>query len=108
MSKAVYIATIEPNSGKSIVVLGLMRMLLGKVAKVGYFRPIIDDPKEGEIDNHINTVISHFELDINFKNTYAFTRSEVLQKYNQGRSGAIIDGIIQNIKIWRKSLISFL
>ncbi|WP_108802584.1 phosphate acetyltransferase [Aquimarina sp. Aq107] len=98
MSKAVYIATIEPNSGKSIVVLGLMRMLLGKVAKVGYFRPIIDDPKEGEIDNHINTVISHFELDINFKNTYAFTRSEVLQKYNQGRSGAIIDGIIQKYK----------
>ena len=98
MSKAVYIATIEPNSGKSIVVLGLMRMLLGKVARVGYFRPIIDDPKEGEIDNHINTVISHFELDINFKNTYAFTRSEVLQKYNQGRSGAIIDGIIEKYK----------
>ncbi|WP_298320538.1 phosphate acetyltransferase [uncultured Aquimarina sp.] len=98
MSKAVYIATIEPNSGKSIVVLGLMRMLLGKVARVGYFRPIIDDPKEGEIDNHINTVISHFELDINFKNTYAFTRSEVLQKYNQGRPGAIIDGIIEKYK----------
>ncbi|WP_298548866.1 phosphate acetyltransferase [uncultured Aquimarina sp.] len=98
MSKAVYIATIEPNSGKSIVVLGLMRMLLGKVARVGYFRPIIDDPKEGVIDNHINTVISHFELDINFKNTYAFTRSEVLQKYNQGRSGAIIDGIIEKYK----------
>ncbi|WP_299441868.1 phosphate acetyltransferase [uncultured Aquimarina sp.] len=98
MSKAVYIATIEPNSGKSIVVLGLMRMLLGKVARVGYFRPIIDDPKEGEIDNHINTVISHFELDINFKNTYAFTRSEVLQKYNQGRSGAIIDGVIEKYK----------
>ncbi|MBW1298678.1 phosphate acetyltransferase [Aquimarina litoralis] len=98
MSKAVYIATIEPNSGKSIVVLGLMRMLLGKVARVGYFRPIIDDLKEGEIDNHINTVISHFELDINFKNAYAFTRSEVLQKYNQGRSGAIIDGIIEKYK----------
>ncbi len=98
MSKAVYIATIEPNSGKSIVVLGLMRMLLGKVAKVGYFRPIIDDPKEGEIDNHINTVISHFELDINVKNAYAFTRSEVLQKYNQGRAGAIIDGIIEKYK----------
>ncbi len=98
MSKAVYIATIEPNSGKSIVVLGLMRMLLGKVAKVGYFRPIIDDPKEGEIDNHINTVISHFELDINVKKAYAYTRNEVLQYYNQGRSSMIIDGIIQKYK----------
>ncbi|EZH76014.1 phosphate acetyltransferase [Aquimarina atlantica] len=98
MSKAVYIATIEPNSGKSIVVLGMMRMLLGKVARVGYFRPIIDDPKEGEVDNHINTVISHFELDINFKKAYAYTRSEVLQKYNQGKSGEIIDGIIKKFK----------
>ncbi len=98
MSKAVYIATIEPNSGKSIVVLGMMRMLLGKIAKVGYFRPIIDDPAEGEVDNHINTVISHFELDINFKNAYAYTRSEVLQKYNQGKSGEIIDEIIKKYK----------
>ncbi len=98
MSKAVYIATIEPNSGKSLVVLGLMRMLLGKIARVGYFRPIIDDPKEGEVDNHINTIISHFELDINFKKAYAFTRSEVLQKHNQGKSGEIIDVIIQKYK----------
>ena len=33
MSKGIYVATIEPNSGKSLVVLGLMRMLLGKTAK---------------------------------------------------------------------------
>ena len=98
MSKGVYIATIEPNSGKSLVVLGLMRMLLGKIAKVGYFRPIIDDPKDGEIDNHINTVISHFELDVNYKKVYAYTRSEVLKKYNQGKSGEIIDTIIQKYK----------
>ncbi|MEW7280623.1 phosphate acetyltransferase [Aquimarina sp. 2201CG1-2-11] len=98
MSKAVYIATIEPNSGKSIVVLGLMRMLLGKVAKVGYFRPIIDDPKPNSIDNHIQTVTTYFELDINYENAYAFTRSEVLQKYNQGKSGDIINGIIQKYK----------
>ncbi len=98
MSKAVYIATIEPNSGKSIVVLGLMRMLLGKVAKVGYFRPIIDDLPEDEVDNHINTVVSHFELDINFKNAYAFTRSEVLQKYNQGKPNDVLEGIIKKFK----------
>ncbi len=98
MSKAVYIATIEPNSGKSIVVLGLMRMLLGKVAKVGYFRPIIDDPRLGEIDNHIQTVTTYFELDVNFKNVYAYTRSEVLQKYNQGKSADIINGIIEKYK----------
>ena len=98
MSKGVYVATIEPNSGKSIVVLGLMRMLLGKTAKVGYFRPIIEDVEQGEMDNHISTVISHFELDINYKKTFAFTRNQVLDLYNQGRSGEVIDEIIKKYK----------
>ncbi|TXE09772.1 phosphate acetyltransferase [Seonamhaeicola algicola] len=98
MSKGIYVATIEPNSGKSVVVLGLMRMLLGKTAKVGYFRPIIEDVAAGEMDNHINTVISHFEIDINYKKTYAFTRSEVLDLYNQGKSGYVIDEVIKKYK----------
>jgi len=98
MSKGIYVATIEPNSGKSVIVLGLMRMLLGKTAKVGYFRPIIEDLDEGEMDNHINTVVSHFEIDINYKNTFAFTRNEVLDLYNQGKSGKVIDEIIKKYK----------
>ncbi|MBD0832886.1 phosphate acetyltransferase [Aestuariibaculum sediminum] len=98
MSKGIYVATIEPNSGKSVIVLGLMRMLLGKTAKVGYFRPIIDNPKSGEPDIHINTVLSYFEIDINYKNTFAFTRNEVLELYNQGKAGDVIDQIITKYK----------
>ncbi len=98
MSKGIYVATIEPNSGKSVVVLGLMHMLLGKTAKVGYFRPIIEDTKEGELDNHINTVVSYFELDINYKKSYAYQRSEVLELYNKGKSGEVIDQIIRKYK----------
>ena len=98
MNKGIYVATIEPNSGKSIVVLGLMQMLLGKTAKVGYFRPIIEDVEAGEFDNHIKTVLSHFEIDINYKKTYAFTRNQVLDLYNQGKSGDVIDEIIRKYK----------
>jgi phosphate acetyltransferase len=98
MSKGIYVATIEPNSGKSVVVLGLMRMLLGKTAKVGYFRPIIEDLESGEMDNHISTVLSHFEIDINYKKTFAFTRNEVLDLYNRGKSGEVIDEIIKKYK----------
>ena len=98
MNKGIYVATIEANSGKSVVVLGLMQMLLGKTAKVGYFRPIIDDLSYGEQDNHINTVVSHFELDINYKKCFAFTRNQVLNLYNQGKSGEVIDTIISKYK----------
>ncbi len=98
MSKAIYIATSEANSGKSIVSLGLMRMLLGKTAKVGYFRPIIDDVKKGKKDNHINTIISHFELNINPDDAYAFTRSQFISKRNEGKEGEIFDKIIEKYK----------
>jgi len=98
MNKAIYIATSEANSGKSIVALGLMRMLLGKTAKVGYFRPIINNVKKGEKDNHINTIISHFELDIDPNEAYAFTRSEFIKKRNNGKEGEIIDTIIEKYK----------
>ena len=37
-------------------------------------------------------------MDINVKKAYAFTRSEVLKKYNQGKSGEVIDVIIQKYK----------
>ena len=50
MNRAIYIATGEPESGKSIITLGLMRILLGRTKKVGYFRPIIDDVKRGGKD----------------------------------------------------------
>lgn len=98
MSQGLYVATSEGNSGKSIVVLGLMRAFLGKTAKVGYFRPIIDDLAEGEIDNHINTVKSHFDLDITIEEMYCYTRSQVLEKYNQGKEGDVFDGVIEHYK----------
>jgi len=98
MSKAVYIATMENGSGKSIVTLGLMRMLLGKVAKVGYYKPIISDFNGDKKDNHIETVRKHFELDISMDDAYAFTKSEVLEKQHNGEHDAIIDKIIEKYK----------
>ena len=97
-NKAIYIATIEPNSGKSIVSLGLMQLLLGKAARVGYFRPIIDDFRKGEKDNHINTVTTYFNLDLKFEEAYALTRSEVIRMKNNNRYDEIISKIIEKYK----------
>ncbi|MBP2281837.1 phosphate acetyltransferase [Flavobacterium sp. CG_23.5] len=98
MNKAIYIATSEPNSGKSIITLGLMSMLIGKTAKVGYFRPIIEDFEDGKIDNHIETVISHFGLDIAFEDAFAITKSKLIKKKNKGKIGEVLDLIIDKYK----------
>jgi len=98
MNKAIYIATSEPNSGKSIVSLGLMSMLLARTPKVGYFRPIIDDLKDGEQDNHIKTVISHFNLKLEHDDAYVCMRSEFVKKRNLGLVGEVLDKIIEKYK----------
>ena len=98
MSKAIYLATTEPNSGKSIVSLGMMQLLLGKTAKVGYFRPIIDDFEKGRIDDHIDTVLTHFEVDQKFEDSYAYTRSQVVQLKNMDKDDEIIGNIINKYK----------
>ncbi|MEO0526834.1 MAG: phosphate acetyltransferase [Bacteroidota bacterium] len=97
MSKAIYIATTEPNSGKSILSLGLMQTLLGETAKVGYFRPIVDD-NNGDKDNHILTLISYFNLELNYEDAFAFTRSEVIRKKNQDKEDEILGTIIEKYK----------
>ena len=98
MSKAIYIATSDQNSGKSIVTLGLMSILIGKTAKVGYFRPIIEDFIDGESDNHIETVLSYFNLDIKFEDAYAITKSKLIKKKNKGKIGEVLDLIIEKYK----------
>lgn len=98
MSKAVYVATMESGSGKSIVTLGFMQMLLGKVAKVGYFKPIISDFKNGKKDNHIDTVRQFFDLEISFDEAYAFTKSEVLELQHNNHQDLIVDKIIEKYK----------
>ena len=99
MNKAIYIATSEENSGKSIITLGLMSLLIGKTAKVGYFRPIVEDFEEGKLDNHIETVINHFGLDISFEDAYAITKTQLIKKKNKGKTGEVIDLIIEKYKI---------
>jgi phosphate acetyltransferase len=98
MTKSVFIATSEPYSGKSIVALGLINMLLGKAQKIGYFKPIINfDPREKK-DPHIETIVEHFGLPINYEDTYAFTRRKAMRQIESDSQGEMINTIISKYK----------
>ncbi len=98
MNKSVYVGTLGPHSGKSLFVLGFMNMLLGKMPKVGYFRPVIDEVEEGKQDNHIATILGHFNLDITPEDAYGLVISEVVSMYNEDRQDEILDRIIAKYK----------
>ncbi|PQJ73929.1 phosphate acetyltransferase [Polaribacter gangjinensis] len=98
MSKSIYITTIESNSGKSLVSLGLLRMMLNKSSKVGYFRPIINKGKNSAFDDHTNTAIKYFNLDIKYEDCYTYEQSEIVALLSEGKSDEIIQKIINHYK----------
>ena len=98
MSKSIYIATIEPHSGKSLVSLGLLRMMLTKSIKVGYFRPIINDTQNGHFDSHTKTAINFFNLDLKKSECYAYKQSQVLKLLSKGKVDEVIQTVIKKYK----------
>ncbi|MES2730866.1 MAG: phosphate acetyltransferase [Bacteroidota bacterium] len=98
MSKTIFIASAEPYTGKSVIALGLMNMLLRKTPKVGYFKPIIAEQVAGKKEVHIETILDYFSLPIDYKDTYAFTRQEVLHRNEPESRNELIDTIISQYK----------
>ncbi|TDN35776.1 phosphate acetyltransferase [Hymenobacter sp. UV11] len=103
MTKAVFIATAEPYSGKSLVALGLVNLLLGQARKVGYFKPIIDHDPAERPDPHLEAISSYFKLPPPAAATYAYTRPEALRLLEAGAQGELIDAIIHTFKQWEES-----
>ncbi|MGZ5246586.1 MAG: phosphate acetyltransferase, partial [Flavitalea sp.] len=98
MTKSIFIATTEPYSGKSVVALGIVNMLLRKAGKVAYFKPIVNDDPSEKKDVDIETILTHFNLSIPYEDTYAFTRQQGLRQMESESSGEMIDTIIQKVK----------
>ncbi|MHB0756088.1 phosphate acetyltransferase [Polaribacter sp. M15] len=98
MSKAIYVTTIESNSGKSLVSLGLLRMMLTRSPKVGYFRPIINKGINDAFDNHTNTAISFFNLETDHDECFAYHQYEVVELLSEGKEDEIIHTIIKKYK----------
>jgi phosphate acetyltransferase len=97
MTNAIYLTTTEPYSGKSIIALGLMNLLVAKTEKLAYFKPVIS--REGsEKDGHLETIASHFKLSASYNEMFVFTRSEVIKHINAGNESYIIDTIIDRFK----------
>lgn len=98
MNKGLYIATIEPRSGKSLLSLGLMDALLSRMAKVAYYRPIINEGKKSKTDNHLQLILQTFQLNEKYGNAYSYTKQQMIQLVNLGKKGEVIDTIMNDYK----------
>lgn len=60
MAESLYIASLEANSGKLVITLGVMEMLSRRVDRLGFFRSI--SPVPAEEDRHIQLLSSRFNF----------------------------------------------
>ena len=49
-ARNLYVTAMEPASGKSVVALGLMELLSGNVARLGFFRPIVPREPDAQLE----------------------------------------------------------
>ena len=93
--KSIYIASSEPRAGSLIITIGFMEILKGRFGRVAFFRPIIPD---GEIiDNDIDFMLKHFELDISYEDCCGFTISDYTEAYGSNREEKLHEALIRKV-----------
>ena len=59
-AKSIYIFGAEPQSGKSVVLLGIMELLSRHVQKLGFFRPLVRE--EETRDDAVRLITDRYHL----------------------------------------------
>jgi phosphate acetyltransferase len=72
-----------------------MEMLIRKICRVGFFRPIINvDPGSEKRDNDIDLISTHFKLDIPYENMFGYTATEASNLLSLGKEEEIIEVVL--------------
>jgi phosphate acetyltransferase len=95
MSKNLYIATMEPRGGKSVIALGVMELLSRRLRKIGFFRPIIPDV---EFDNNIQLIRKRYNLKLPYADMYAFRHQDAQDLIAEGKYDSVLKMILRNYK----------
>ena len=95
VANSLYITATEARSGKSAVSLGVMELLLRKVDRVAFFRPIISNVSgKKDDDNDIALISSRFKLGIPHEKMYAYTSKEARTLLALGKEEDVFEGIM--------------
>jgi phosphate acetyltransferase len=68
MARNLYVTAMEPQSGKSVVALGVMELLKPRVERLGFFRPVIP----AEPDSQLELIRQRYEAEV----SHALTQEE--------------------------------
>jgi len=100
MQNAIYITSLQEQTGSLIVSIGIMRLLKSKYEKVAFYRPIIAS-KEA-LDNDIEFMRSYFSIDMSYEECYTYTLEEAIKLISQNNEEELIEGVIKKYKELQK------
>jgi phosphate acetyltransferase len=96
MANSLYIAAMEPGSGKSVAALGIMEMLSRRIRRVGYFRPVVASGKEP--DNNIRLIKSRYNLDLAYEEMFVYTHEDARNMVADGQTENLLKNILNKYK----------
>jgi phosphate acetyltransferase len=96
MSRSLYITSLEPRSGKSVVALGMMEQLSGSLKNVGVFRPVIAGG--GGPDRFIALMTDLYHLPIPLGDQYGVTMEAALSLLSAGKYDELYSRILERYK----------
>ena len=98
MSKSIYITSAEAHCGKSLISLGITEHILKKTRRISVFRPIITPDSKTKRDKNIDLLLTQFNLEQDYQETYAFRSREAQDLISRGDTAKLLDKIIRMYK----------
>ncbi len=98
MTNSLYISTTEAGSGKALIALGIMELILRRTNKVAFFRPVIRKDPLGKPDEDINLILHYFALNQEYEQAFGLYVEEVEELISRSNYDELLDKIIVKYK----------
>jgi phosphate acetyltransferase len=92
----VYVAGIEPDTGKSVVALGVLEMLAGRVGRVGFFRPVL--PAADRPDPLTELVRDRYDLPGDPADWHGVTYAELHELTAHGGTDELVARVVERFR----------
>jgi phosphate acetyltransferase len=99
MASSIYISTTEAGSGKALVSLGILELILCKTSRVGFFRPIIrPHQNRSQKDEDIELILTHFNLPQAYEESFGLSYREASDLIGHKQYDIVLEKIIESYK----------
>jgi len=98
MAHNLFLTSTDSTGNKDVVKLGLMDLLVGRINKVGYFKPIINGSTPQEINDNFLLINNHYNLGLRNEDMFACTMTEAEEFVSNGKYDDLLSLIVDSYK----------